>query len=70
MCTYYYNVVGVYNILANNQSSVTVALLQGARGEFTATSNGNKHNGNNQKPAAKKNNNKYTRKKKSTHSWT
>lgn len=54
MRTYYYNVVGVYNIFANNQYLVTFALLQGARGEFTATSNGNKHNGNNQKTSSKK----------------
>lgn len=52
MCSYYYNVVGEYNIFSNNQSSVTVALLQGARGELT--SNGNKHNGNNQKTSSKK----------------
>lgn len=54
MCSYYYNVVGEYNIFANNQSSDTFALLQGARGELTVTSNGNKHNGNNQKTSSKK----------------
>lgn len=42
MCTYYYNVVGVYYIFSDNQSSVTFGLFQGARGEFTATTNGNK----------------------------